>query len=228
LFLALCMAIFPGCTRASTPAPIAGATTAGGTISGKIVLSGNPPAPQTIPGSPSKPDESLVCDSTGGIQNVIVYLSDAPAAPAPASRPSAVLDQINCMYVPHVLAVQTGQPLIIKSSDNMLHNVQFQCAQNPPYNFGFPGPGEKQISLAVAEPPFRVKCDVHPWMTAWIGVFNNPYFAVTASDGSFSIPHVPPGTYTLTAWQEVLPQQQQSVTVTDGNTTSVHLILQLP
>jgi hypothetical protein len=65
-------------------------------------------------------------------------------------------------------------------------------------------------------------------MTAWIGVFNNPYFAVTASDGSFSIPHVPPGTYTLTAWQEVLPQQQQSVTVTDGNTTSVHLILQLP
>jgi hypothetical protein len=229
--LTLCMVIFTGCGRGAQPAPAAagsGPTTGGGTIAGKVVLSGNPPPKQNIANSPNIPDQSLVCDSSGGNQNVIVFLANAPATPPPASQPSAVLDQINCMYVPHVLAVQAGEPMIVKSSDNLMHNVQFQCAQNPPSNFGFPGPGSRQITLAVAEPPFRVKCDVHPWMTAWIGVFNHPYFAVTGADGSFSIPHIPAGTYTLAAWQEVLPQQEQSVTVTEAGTTNVQFTFQLP
>ena len=73
-----------------------------------------------------------------------------------------------------------------------------------------------------------MKCDVHPWMTAWIGVFNHPYFAVTSSDGSFTISHVPPGNYTLAAWHEALPQQQQSITVSDSSTSDVKFTFQLP
>jgi hypothetical protein len=219
------------CGRAQTLAPAAASTnpqSGGGTIAGRVVLTGNPPSQQIIPGSPMIKDETLVCDPAGGLKNVIVFLSDAPATLTPPSLPPAVLDQINCVYVPHVLAIETGQPFIIKSSDTCLHNVQFQSVRNPPFNLGFPGPSSKQITLDSAEPPFRVKCDVHPWMSAWIGVFNNPYFAVTATDGSFTIPHVPPGTYTLAAWQEALPQQQQSVTVYDNSTTNVQFKFDLP
>jgi hypothetical protein len=218
-----------GCDRSSAPASSAAAVTGSGIITGRVVLSGAPPSQLVIPGSPQVKDETLVCDASGGIKNVIVYIANAPYVPSPTTLPSAVLDQVNCVYVPHVLAVQTGEPLTIQSSDKMvMHNVQFQDVQNPPYNFGFNGPGSKQIVLKIAEPPFRVKCDVHPWMTAWIGVFDHPYFAVTGSDGSFTISHVPPGNYTLSAWQEALPEQQQSVSVTDGSTTNVQFTFQLP
>ena len=228
--LAICTLIISGCGRGAQPAPAPSATSTagGGTITGKVIFGGKPPMAQTIPGSPNAPDETLQCDANGGIKNVIVFLADAPAAAAPANATPVVLDQVNCIYVPHVVAVQTGQPLILKSSDNTMHNVQFQCVQNPPYNFGFPGPGSRQITLTAAEPPFRVKCGVHPWMTAWIGVFGHPYFDVTSVDGSFSISHVPPGTYTLAAWQEVLPQQQQTVTVTDATTTNVQFTFPSP
>jgi hypothetical protein len=229
LSLLLFSAILTGCDRSSTPASTgANPVTGNGIITGKVVISSNPPTPSFIPGSPQVKDETLVCDSNGGIKNVIVYLADAPPSLAPSTLPPAVLDQVNCVYVPHVLAVQTGQTLVVKSSDTMMHNVQFQDVKNPPYNFAFSSPGTKQITLKEAEPPFRVKCDVHPWMSAWVGVFDHPYFAVTASDGTFTISHIPPGTYTLSAWQEALPEQQQSVTVSDSSSTNVQFTFQLP
>jgi hypothetical protein len=229
LSLALLSAILTGCDRSPTPASTnANPVIGNGIITGKVVISSNPPPPLLIPGSPQVKDETLVCDSNGGIKNVIVYLADVPPSLAPSTLPPAVLDQVNCVYVPHVLAVQTGQTLVVKSSDTMMHNVQFQDVKNPPYNFGFSSPGTKEATLKEAEPPFRVKCDVHPWMSAWIGVFDHPYFAVTGSDGTFTISHIPPGTYTLSAWQEALPEQQQSVTVSDSSSTNVQFTFQLP
>jgi Polysaccharide lyase family 4, domain II len=230
--LVLVSALLAGCGRSSEPSSVSAGespATGNGTITGKVILAGTPPTQLLIPGSPQIKDETLVCDPSGGIQNVIVFLANAPeAAKLATDRPPVILDQVNCVYVPHVLAVQTGQPLIVKSSDSCMHNVQFQDVKNPPYNFGFSNPSSKQIALQDAEPPFRVKCDVHPWMTAWIGVFNHPYFAVTASDGSFTISHLPPGTYTLEAWHEALPQQQQSITVSDSSTSDVKFTFQLP
>jgi hypothetical protein len=198
-----------------------------GLISGRVVLSGYPPLPKILPGSPMTPDESIVIGSDHGLKNVIVYLADAPTATFTLKTP-VVLDQINCRYVPHVVAVQTGQTLQIKSSDKLMHDVHLKCAVNPDANYGFPGPGEHDVQFSSAELPFAVKCDVHPWMNAWIAVFDHPWFAVTGDDGSFSIPHVPPGKYKLVAWQESLPQMEQDIDVSDGGQTTVQFTFQAP
>jgi hypothetical protein len=192
-----------------------------------VILVGNSLPARTLPGSPMVKDESIVAGADGGLKNVIVFLKNAPAEVRTPQSP-VVLDQINCTFVPHVLAMQAGQELAIKSSDNLMHNAHLQCVVNSDANFGFAGPGEHDVVLASAEAPFRVKCDVHPWMTAWVGVFPNPWFAVTDAGGNFAIDHVPPGHYTLAAWQEALPQQQQPVEVTDQKPAEVLFSFQAP
>jgi Polysaccharide lyase family 4, domain II len=219
--------LISGCDRRRAMASERTAAAGSGVISGRVVLSGYAPLPKILPGSPMTPDESIVVGPEHGLKNVIVYIADAPKATFSQTAP-AVLDQINCQYVPHVLAVQTGQTLRIKSSDKVMHDVHLKCAVNPGENFGFPAPGEREVRFASAEAPFPVKCDVHPWMSAWIGVFDHPWFAVTADDGSFTIPRVPPGKYKLVAWQEVLPQQEQEIDVGDGGPTNVQFTFQAP
>jgi plastocyanin len=172
-------------------------------------------------------DESIVVGSNSELKNVIVYLKDAPHATYTRQQP-AVLDQINCIYVPHVVAVQAGQILRLKSSDTMMHNVHLKCAVNPDANFGFAAPGIHDVTLNSAEPPFPVKCDVHPWMTAWVGVFDHPWFAVTGDDGAFRLTGVPPGHYTLVAWQESLPSQEKPIDVSAGSSTLSNFTFQAP
>jgi plastocyanin len=215
-----------GCSRSETTDTRA-AETGDGVIQGRIILTGSPPPAKTIPGSPMVPDESIVVGASGGLKNVIVFLTDAPKASSVISTP-AVLDQVKCVYTPHVLALQAGQVLRLKSSDAMMHNVHLKCLINPDANFGFPGAGQHDITLSQAEAPFPVRCDVHPWMNAWIGVFDHPWFAVTDADGKFTIEHVPPGHYTLAAWQEVLPQQQQEIDVADKQPTEADFQFQAP
>jgi len=127
-----------------------------------------------------------------------------------------VLDQKGCMYVPHVLALQVGQPLIVKNSDPFLHNVHALSNTNPAFNFGQnKDPGRKIDPMRAAE-TFRVKCDVHPWMSANFHVFEHPFFAVSKEDGSFAIENVPPGTYKVTAVHERFGTQTKDVTVEAG------------
>lgn len=228
LSLAACF-ILSGCDRDDSPQSQDTSTTRPGgfgEITGQVIYTGARPAPKTIPGSPMAQDESLVVGPDYGLKNVIVYLENPPTTgngERENQRPPVVLDQINAVYVPHVVAVETGQVLRLKSSDNMMHNVHLQCAVNPDQNYGFAKPGTHDVTFDKPEAPFRVKCDVHPWMTAWVGVFDHPYFAVTDDQGHFAIPHVPSGTYTLDAWQEVLPQQQTKVTVRANQTKRVLL-----
>jgi hypothetical protein len=198
-----------------------------GVISGRVILSGNPPVMQEIPISPKIKDESIIVGKDGGLENVIVFLKDAPRCSSVLQTP-AVLDQINCKYVPHVLAVQAGQTLRLKSSDSIMHNINIQSAVNLPANYGFSGVGQRDIVLKFPEDPFIVKCDVHQWMKAWVGVFKHPWFAVTGEDGSFTIENVPAGTYTLAAWQEVLPQQEQQIAVTDQAPAKAQFTFQAP
>ena len=223
--LALAIFLPAGCDRSAAQADRAAAS-GEGVIRGRVTYSG-PANIKVIPGSPMVPDETIVTGANRGLKNVIVFLKDAPKATFILQTP-AVLDQVKCVYVPHVVAVQTGQTLRLKSSDNTLHNVHLKAQVNPDVNYGFPAPGEKDIQLSSAEAPFAVKCDVHPWMSAWIGVFDHPWFAVTGDDGTFTIEHVPPGKYTLVAWQEVLPEQEQPIGVSGTAATEADFSFQAP
>jgi hypothetical protein len=123
------------------------------------------------------------------------------------------LDQTGCHYVPHVLAIQVGQPLVIKNSDGILHNINTQPSQNRGFNISQPVEMETEREFNTAEVMIPVKCDVHGWMEAYIGVQDHPYAAISGTDGTFSLENLPAGDYVIEAWHESFGTQTQNVTV---------------
>jgi hypothetical protein len=164
-------------------------------------------------------DESLIVDAKGGIQNVVVYLKgDNIKATVPEGP--AVLDQKGCQYVPHVIGMVVGQKLVAKNEDPFLHNVHTLPEDSEPTNTAQPNkdPGTPLKPIKSSE-VFPVKCDVHPWMKAWVYALDNQYFAVTGEDGTFKIDTkgLPDGEYEVHAWQEKLHEHAPvKVTVKDG------------
>lgn len=136
------------------------------------------------------------------VRNVLVHLTDVPAKKYDVPKTPAVIDQQGCQYKPHMLAMMEGQELQIKNSDDTNHNIHFLPKKNEEINKTQPKKDMVDTVKLVAEEPFKVKCDVHPWMGAHIAVFNHPFFAVTGEDGTFEIKNVPPGKYKLEAWHE--------------------------
>lgn len=181
-------------------------------ITGKITLKGTPPPPAVakdiVCGKPEKLNitaRQYVVGADNGLADVFVYLKsgtgiDGKTFTAPADKP--VLDQIDCEYTPFALGVMKGQTFTVKNSDAVLHNVNSTRAKiNKGKNFGQPNKGQvNDMVFDKTEIPILFKCDVHPWMTAYVAVFDNPYFAVSDKDGRFSIPNVPPGTYELVVY----------------------------
>lgn len=225
-----------GCDRKpakpSAPAPTGPVRTGTASIRGTVTLAGKPPEMATLPNQYCHPgagplkEESVVVDGQGHLQNVIVYLENAPAAARASNLPPVVLDQANCRYVPHVVALRTGQALHVTTSDPTLHNVHGLCTVNEAFNFALVAPGQSK-DLVFNEPErFPIRCDVHPWMRAYVQVFAHPWFAVTAADGSFEIRDVPAGSYTLVAWQEKYGEQRIAVTIPDGQTVSAPITFQ--
>jgi plastocyanin len=217
-----------GCDRkpANQPASATAGPVRIGTaiIRGGVTLAGKPPVMATLPNQPCHAgagplkEESVVADASGHLQNVIVYLEDAPGAAPATHLPPVVIDQVNCQYVPHVVALRAGQTLHVTTSDPTLHNVHGLCTVNDAFNFALVAKGQSK-DLAFTQPErFPLRCDVHPWMKAFVQVFPHPWFAVTGADGSFEIRGVPSGTYTLVAWQEKYGEQHVPVTVADGQT----------
>ena len=159
--------------------------------------------------------------AASGLRDVIVYLKEAPAR-AGAPEDAITLDQVNCEYTPRVVALQAKQTLIIRNSDATLHNVHVRSQRNREFNIGQPIRGiTSRRTFDSAEVGIHVSCDVHGWMEGHIAVFDHPYFAVTAEDGSFSIDSVPAGNYVLEAWHPTLGLQQQNVTVAAGGDADV-------
>jgi plastocyanin len=159
--------------------------------------------------------ENIVLGEDDGLENVFVYVTDRfgqyqfdiPAEPAR-------LDQDGCVYKPHVLGVRAGQPLEVTNSDDTLHNVNAMAQHNTSFNIGQGQRGLKNTTtFTVRDVMIRFKCDVHPWMSAYVGVVEHPYYAVTANGGRFELKNLPPGTYTVEAWHERLGTQTQTVTV---------------
>ncbi len=200
-----------------------------GQVSGTAKFDGKAPEPQPIDMSgvkecaakhkaPVLPDTLIVTD--GKVANVVVNLEGEDLKGEVPKQP--VLDQDGCMYKPHVVAMMADQPLLVKNSDDFLHNVHSLAIDNDSFNFGqaTKNPGQKTPAMKVAE-RFDIKCDVHPWMSAKINVFPHPFFAVTKPDGTFTIPTkgLADGKYAVTAWHEKLGEQKGEVTVKDGKGT---------
>ena len=137
----------------------------------------------------------------------------------PAPKTPVVLDQKGCQYVPHVMGIMVGQTYRILNSDGILHNVHTLPKVNKPFNRAMPATlKEVTTKFDREEPIFQIKCDVHPWMSAYVGVFTHPFFSVTSADGKFTISGLDPGTYEITAWHERLGTQTASVTVSGSDT----------
>jgi plastocyanin len=151
---------------------------------------------------------------------VFVYVKaglEGKKFPAP-STPVEITQQ-GCEYHPHVFGIQVGQKLLIKNEDPTLHNIHARATVNSEFNVGQPNKGmstTKSFDKVEVMLPFR--CDVHNWMNAFAGVLDHPYYAVTGDDGSFKIANLPPGTYTLVAWQEKLGTQTATITVAAKDT----------
>ncbi len=137
---------------------------------------------------------------------------------------NAVLNQKGCMYHPHVQGMRAGQSLAIKTSDPTAHNVHGFGKVNRPFNRSQPaGAADIMVMMKRAEaaPPMKVKCDIHPWMNAYVAVVAHPYYGVTGPDGSFKLGNLPPGTYTIEAWHEKYDVMEQTVTVGDNETKTL-------
>ena len=149
--------------------------------------------------------ESVVINANGTIQNVFVHvIAGLPAGRTwPVSPEAPLLDQVGCRYTPHVLGIVAGQTLTVRNSDSTLHNVKMSSEENDLLNQGQPVRGmQSQILFEEPEMGVTFKCDVHPWMGAWLNVMEHPFFAVSDVQGRFEIMGLPPGTYTLEAWHE--------------------------
>jgi plastocyanin len=195
-------------------------------LSGRVVFDGTLPPSEVLPmdGDPKcvaaaqgeeRRTEYFVSDDGKSLGNVFIYVKEGlpqrmyPVPPAPV-----VLDQQKCRYVPRVVGVQVGQAVEFRNSDPLLHNVNGEGAVNQSFNYGQPLQGIKTThTFTTREVMVPVKCQVHAWMRGYIGVVEHPFFAVTDGGGRFSIPQLPPGTYTIEAWHERLGTQTQQITV---------------
>ena len=158
--------------------------------------------------------EEVVVNPGGTLKNVFVYVSDGVKGTYAAPKTPIVLDQVGCHYTPHAVALMAGQPLMIRNSDNTLHNIHPLPKVNTPFNLGMPTKGMTQTKvLEKPEAPFHVKCDVHRWMSGYIAVFNHPFFGVSNDQGVVEIANLPAGTYTIESWQEKFGPKTQTVTV---------------
>lgn len=178
-----------------------------------IVLRGNPECAALHQDGSVLSEEIMVKD--GKLQNVFVYVKEGLEGrrfPLPAGP--AVVSNKGCVYVPHVLGVRTGQQVLILNEDATLHNVHSYSKNSKPFNLGLPFQGMKQTKVFdKAEVMVPLKCDVHPWMSGFIGVVDHPYFSVTDEAGRFELKGLPPGKYKVEAWHEKLGAQSQSIEI---------------
>lgn len=206
------------------------ATPAMADIKGKVTFDGQAPERKPLAGISQDPncgklhkgpvlEETIIVGKGGELANAIVYLKGVKGE---APKEEAVLDQTGCQYVPHVIDVTVGQKLVAQNSDPFLHNVHTLPENNPPMNRGQAVKGQKDPIPTKSEEVFKVKCDVHPWMSAWIYVFDHPYHSTTIEDGTFSIDAkgLKDGEYEIAVWHEKFKDcATGKVTVKGGNGT---------
>ena len=222
--------------QAAPSGPPAGAqrvdATKAGHVAGRIVFEGTPPENPMVkmasdPACLRAHAEGLRFEnfvvSDGGLDNVFVYVKDGLGnyyfdVPTEAVK----LDQVGCRYVPHVFGARVGQPIEIANSDETMHNVHAIPNVNREFNFGQAMKGMKNTEVfTTREVMVPFSCNVHPWMKAYGGILDHPYFAVTSAGGKFELKNLPAGTYTVEAWHEKMPAQTQTVTIAEKETKQI-------
>ena len=217
------------CGPPRPPTPLDHATT--GTLSGTVTLEGAPPPMKTISlggdpqcaaehAGPVLSGDALVHD--GRVENVFVWVKEGlgdrtfavPDAPV-------IIDQVGCLYQPHVAGAQTCQPIEFVNSDPLLHNVHGLPEHSPPWNFGMVHGSKRTARVEHPEVMIDIQCDVHPWMRAYLGVLDHPYFAVTGADGRFTLAALPPGDYVIGAWHERFGTRETRVTLGPGEQRAI-------
>ena len=203
----------------------------GAAVIGKATFEGTPPKPKAISMAVAPQcaamhanpifEEVIVVGAAGELKNVVVYVKDGARLGGAAPTTPVILDQQGCIYTPHVVTVMVGQDLKAKNSDGFLHNVHGLCKENPEFNI--PQQQKNQINkLDATQAPetFLVKCDIHPWMNAWVVVLDHPFSAVSGEDGTFAIKGLKDGKYTLVAWHQKLGTQEAEIEVKNGKATA--------
>lgn len=181
-------------------------------------------------------DELVVNPENKGIQHVFVFLrsrvskSDIPEELQKSKEPTVVFDQKNCQFIPHTLIVRTDQQVVVKSGDNVAHNTHTHSIFNQGQNFIVGANDRTGVTMpkfALKERlPFRVTCDIHPWMLAWWLVVDHPYTAVTDKDGKFKISQLPAGEHEFTIWHEKVGyiEKELAVKIDAGKTTDLKVL----
>jgi hypothetical protein len=197
-----------------------------GTIQGKVAFTGAKPAPKVLSMDATPAcarmhtgpvhAEDVVLNANGTLKNAFVYIKSGLAAreyPTPST--GVKLDQKGCVYSPHIVGLMVNQPLEISNSDDTNHNIHPMPKINREWNESQPPKGDVKVKTFPKEelPPILFKCNIHPWMRAWVGVSSHPFFAITADDGTFTIKDVPAGEYTVEVWQERYGVQELKIKV---------------
>jgi plastocyanin len=230
LLLAIALVLSTGSVAAAYEVT---ARTNGGAIEGRVVFNGPKPPPRKIVPSKDKevcggPREAaqMVVSPAGAVAEAIVFIRKIEQGKAwekPAGPP--LLSNNQCEYTPHVQVVQIGTDMEFSNADPVFHNLHAFLDTSTVHNVSLPKGGRK-IRRTLGEPGLvRVECDAHPWMLAWIYVAESPYYALTGPDGRFVIKDIPPGTYTLVAWQEYAGFHEIPVTVKAGGATPLTVTL---
>lgn len=205
----------PAKPKATKPAPMGS-----GVIQGVVKFAGDAPAPEAWGGTSISdcralhPDKiQLVKVADGKLEDAFIYVkAGLPEGYYDTSEKPIVVDQKSCEFAPRVLGAMAGQPIEFGNSDTFMHNVK-----SPEFNQGLASKGVKmQLKLQEEGVMVPIRCDVHPWMRAFVGVLPHPYFDVSKADGSFKISGLVDGEYTVALWHEKLGTQEQKVKVAGG------------
>lgn len=205
----------------SAPAYEAVSVADGGSIKGKVVFNGTvPPKRKVVPtkdrevcGSGVREVDQILVGGDKSVQEAVVYLKAVEKGKAwPKLPKTPEIDNVKCDFQPHVMAMPVGD-IVVVNTDPVLHNTKSFIDRVPIFNLALPNQGQRITRPIKKSGIMRVECDAHGWMLGWVYVADSPYYAITAKDGAFSIADIPPGNYTLVAWQEFTGPTEIPITV---------------